>query len=234
MRKSWPARSSDWDMADWLSKRGQEASETFQTTFDAALARRARREPIAYIIGRARVLRAGLPRHPRRPRPAARNRAGRGRRRSRPWSSGSLRAERLRDVIDVGTGSGMPRRDAGPRVADLPVSWRPTCPLRRSPSRRTTSRASIWAIASSSGTPRSLATDVDSQFDLVVSNPPYVAERDRPGLMPDVRDFEPRGGALRRAGTGSTSFVRCSRPLNAGSAWRLAGHGNRERDRRTR
>ncbi len=25
----------------------------------------------------------------------------------------------------------------------------------------------------------------------MVSNPPYVAERDRPGLMPDVRDYEP-------------------------------------------
>ena len=33
--------------------------------------------------------------------------------------------------------------------------------------------------------------ETDGTFDLVVSNPPYVAEHDRPGLMPDVRDYEP-------------------------------------------
>jgi release factor glutamine methyltransferase len=30
------------------------------------------------------------------------------------------------------------------------------------------------------------------RFDLVTANPPYVAERDIAGLMPDVRDYEPR------------------------------------------
>jgi release factor glutamine methyltransferase len=34
--------------------------------------------------------------------------------------------------------------------------------------------------------------DADSgPFDLVVANPPYVAERDRPTLQPEVRDHEP-------------------------------------------
>jgi release factor glutamine methyltransferase len=28
-------------------------------------------------------------------------------------------------------------------------------------------------------------------FDVIVSNPPYVARRDAPGMMPDVRDHEP-------------------------------------------
>ena len=27
--------------------------------------------------------------------------------------------------------------------------------------------------------------------DLIVTNPPYVAERDRPGLSPEVREYEP-------------------------------------------
>jgi release factor glutamine methyltransferase len=31
----------------------------------------------------------------------------------------------------------------------------------------------------------------DQSFDLVVSNPPYVAETDRPTLQPEVRDYEP-------------------------------------------
>lgn len=31
----------------------------------------------------------------------------------------------------------------------------------------------------------------DESFDLVVSNPPYVAESERPALSPEVRDYEP-------------------------------------------
>ena len=32
---------------------------------------------------------------------------------------------------------------------------------------------------------------VDGPLDLITGNPPYVAERDRPGLQPEVRDHEP-------------------------------------------
>lgn len=42
---------------------------------------------------------------------------------------------------------------------------------------------------------RFLRTDildgVDGPFDLITCNPPYVAERSRPGLQPEVRDHEP-------------------------------------------
>jgi release factor glutamine methyltransferase len=38
-----------------------------------------------------------------------------------------------------------------------------------------------------------LLEGVEETFDLVVSNPPYIAETDRPTLAPDVRDFEPSG-----------------------------------------
>jgi release factor glutamine methyltransferase len=32
---------------------------------------------------------------------------------------------------------------------------------------------------------------VEGPFDVIAGNPPYVAERDRPGLQPEVRDYEP-------------------------------------------
>ncbi len=40
-----------------------------------------------------------------------------------------------------------------------------------------------------------LADGLDGAFDAIVSNPPYVAERDRPDVQPEVREHEP-GGAL--------------------------------------
>ena len=36
-----------------------------------------------------------------------------------------------------------------------------------------------------------LLTPVSEQCDLIVANPPYVAERSRPGLQPEVREHEP-------------------------------------------
>lgn len=33
---------------------------------------------------------------------------------------------------------------------------------------------------------------ITGRFDLIVSNPPYIPSGDIPGLMPEVRDFEPR------------------------------------------
>ena len=32
---------------------------------------------------------------------------------------------------------------------------------------------------------------IEGPFDLIVANPPYVRQGDRPGLQPEVRDYEP-------------------------------------------
>ncbi len=54
------------------------------------------------------------------------------------------------------------------------------------------------------------------RFDVVTANPPYIAAGDLPGLMPDVRDFEPRlallGGVdgldlVRRVVAGAAPFL---------------------------
>jgi release factor glutamine methyltransferase len=58
------------------------------------------------------------------------------------------------------------------------------------------------------------------EFDVIVSNPPYVSDVDRATLMPEVRDHEP-GGAL-FAGADGLSLIR---PLVAGAPGHLAPGG---------
>ncbi len=38
--------------------------------------------------------------------------------------------------------------------------------------------------------------DLDGRVDFILTNPPYVGEADLPGLMPEVRDHEPRAALL--------------------------------------
>ena len=59
------------------------------------------------------------------------------------------------------------------------------------------------------------------RFSLIVSNPPYIDEADRPKLMPEVRDFEP---ALALYGEGQHALGHHARLLQ-GAAERLLPGG---------
>lgn len=61
---------------------------------------------------------------------------------------------------------------------------------------------------------------IEGRFDLIVSNPPYIAEAEMPGLAPEVRDHEPRM-ALTPGGDGLAAY----RVLAAGAAAHLAAGG---------
>ncbi len=61
---------------------------------------------------------------------------------------------------------------------------------------------------------------VDQQFDLIVSNPPYIAAAEMPGLAPEVRDHEPHM-ALTDGGDG----LGCYRAITAGAATHLVPSG---------
>lgn len=56
--------------------------------------------------------------------------------------------------------------------------------------------------------------DVAGRFDLIVSNPPYIAEREMAGLAPEVRDWEPRG-ALTPGGDGLDAYRAIARGAGA-------------------
>ncbi len=61
---------------------------------------------------------------------------------------------------------------------------------------------------------------VDQQFDLIVSNPPYIAAAEMPGLAPEVRDHEPHM-ALTDGGDGLGAY----RAITAGAAAHLVSGG---------
>ncbi len=63
-------------------------------------------------------------------------------------------------------------------------------------------------------------TGIAGRFDLIVSNPPYIAAAEMPGLAPEVRDHEPRA-ALTDGGDGLSAY----RTIAAGAAARLAPNG---------
>jgi release factor glutamine methyltransferase len=69
-------------------------------------------------------------------------------------------------------------------------------------------------------TPSDWFADIGGRYDLIVSNPPYIAEGEMAGLAPEVRDFEPRG-ALTDEGDGLGAY----RVLAAGAPGHLAPGG---------
>ena len=62
--------------------------------------------------------------------------------------------------------------------------------------------------------------DVPGQFDLIVSNPPYIAPAEMAALAPEVRDWEPEG-ALTPGGDGLAAY----RAIAGGAAARLMPGG---------
>jgi release factor glutamine methyltransferase len=61
---------------------------------------------------------------------------------------------------------------------------------------------------------------VAGRYDLIVSNPPYIAEAEMAGLAPEVRDWEPQG-ALTPGGDGLDAYRR----IASGAGARLAPGG---------
>ena len=97
------------------------------------------------------------------------------------------RTNAARLILDIGTGSGAIAitlaLEAKTRVVATDVSLAALAVAREN---ARTLGARVEFIACDLG-----AALVDALFELIVSNPPYVAERDRATLQPEVRDYEP-------------------------------------------
>lgn len=188
-----------WDAAQYLTHANEEEPEGFAEGFEPLVARRVLREPTAYLVGRREF--CGFEFHVTPavliPRPeteaiveaalAAFSRA-----------SGPL------DIADVGTGSGclavsLARERPAARIVATDLSSE-ALDIARLNARRLGVASRVELVETD------LLNGVERMFDLIVSNPPYVPERDRPQLQPEVRDYEPARALF--AGDDGLSVIR--------------------------
>jgi release factor glutamine methyltransferase len=163
--------------------------------YRALVARRARREPVAYILGEWGFRRLTLAVDPRAliPRPETEIVVER--------ALAHLHGLEAPRVLDVGTGSGaialaIADEHPGARVTAIDVSA-DALSLARENAARTGLAIELLEHDLREGLP-------GGPYDLVVSNPPYVDPDELPALMPDVREYEPH---LALVGSGATEAV---------------------------
>jgi release factor glutamine methyltransferase len=171
-----------WDLATWLARRAEHAEPEFVERYESLIARRTTREPIAYIRGVQEFWGREFIVSPAVliPRPETElliEHAGT-----------FLRERPHAHIVDVGTGSGciaitLALEHPHTRVEAIDIS-----PAALDIARMNASKLGATRVHFVLG---SLLDEAPRPIDLLVSNPPYVAERDKPGLSREVRDFEP-------------------------------------------
>ncbi len=170
----------DWDRATIHARDTDPPPPDFEAAFDAVIARRARREPIAYITGVQEFWNRDFAVSPAVliPRPET-----------------ELIIEEALSMVfgvaaDIGTGSGC-----------LAVTLAAECPRARIIA--TDISAPALAVAQANAERHAVADRIEFRetryldgitgpFDLIVSNPPYVTNDQYATLAPEVREFEPR------------------------------------------
>ena len=173
----------DWDRATWITRADEPASPAFLAAFDALIARRAQREPVAYIVGSREFYGRDFLVNPDVliPRPESELIID--------YALQRVPASQFVRVVDVGTGSGA----LGLTLACERPEWHVEL---------SDISAEAVAVARRNAQALGVADRVTflvgdfleptmGLFDVIVSNPPYVARRDQPGMSPDVRDHEP-------------------------------------------
>lgn len=171
-----------WSLADWLSRRHEDSQPAFVATFDALVARRATREPVAYLLGtrefygRDFIVAPGV----LVPRPETELLIDT----ALAW----VRTVGARTVVDVGAGTGCVAITLALEHPDLSIIATDCSADALAIARR---NAAALGTSSIDWRLTDLLDGVQGPVDLIVSNPPYVPEGDRASLQPDVRDFEP-------------------------------------------
>jgi release factor glutamine methyltransferase len=159
--------------------------------FDLMLARRERREPLAYILGTVNFRGLDLEVGPGVlvPRPETEVTAERAIERARERG-------RRPTVIDVGTGCGAIALAVSVEVPEARVFATELRGAARGWALRNLARTGIRVTLLPGNLLEPLHPSLGGAVDVVVSNPPYVAEGEHAALPDEVRRFEPRDALI--------------------------------------
>ncbi len=170
---------------------GDEAPADRERVFHELLARRATREPLAYVLGEWGFRRLTLRVDPRVliPRPET-----------------EVLVERCLEliadlpeprVLDIGTGSGAIALAIADEHPGARVTGTDTSPDALAVASENVARTGLRAELVEG----QLFAGIEGPFDLVVSNPPYVAPEDVVALPPEVGEHEPRAALIESGAT---------------------------------
>ena len=194
-----------WDRATFIVRAPEPAPAGAAEALEPLVARRLRREPMAYILGRSEFWGLDLEVTPDVliPRPETELIV-------EVASALFAGVPPPGVIVDVGTGSGclaiaLAREFPGARIVATDVSRAALEVARRNAATHGVGGRIDFSLATLTGRATGAA--------LVVSNPPYVTDADRVSLQPEVRDYEPAGALF--AGPDGLDVIR---PLT-GAAW---------------
>ena len=174
-----------WTTTRYLMSAGQVEPAGFADHFGSLVARRAAREPSAYITGRQEFWGLSLEVSPAVliPRPDTELIVE-----AALEAIGPRFSDRLR-IADAGTGSGCV---AIALARELPAATLVATDISEEALDVARRNASRFGVADRVRFVRANVLEgVDGPFDLVAANPPYVRQGDRPALQPEVREYEP-------------------------------------------
>ncbi len=171
--------------------------------FEAMVARRAAHEPLAYIVGHREFFSLEFEVTPAVlvPRPETETLV--------ECALNYLAGRREARVLDIGTGSGaiaiaVAVNAPAARIVATDIS-KASLEMAERNARRHGCAARIRLFHGDCFQALECAPDA-APFDLIVSNPPYVADAELPTLAPEVREFEPRAALV--SGADSLMFYR--------------------------
>jgi release factor glutamine methyltransferase len=174
-----------WDRAALLTHGRDPSPPEFDAAFDELIARRLRREPVAQIIGHREFwdLDFEINADVLMPRPETEFIV--------EETIAFSRESPCRTALDVGTGSGCIAVSIAHALPQVRVTATDCSSAALAVARRNAARHHVAERVTFVET--DLVAGVKGPFDVIVSNPPYVPERDARAMQPEVLQFEPHG-----------------------------------------
>jgi len=172
-----------WSLEHWLGHQRDNTPDGFETAFAAVIARRAAREPVAYITGEREFYWRAFAVSPAVliPRPETELLIEAGMK-----ASG---AYRYPEIVDVGTGSGC---IAVTMAAEMPHATVVATDISAAALEVAAANAARHGVAYRVTFRRgAFFAGYAGPVDMILSNPPYVPERDRLTMAPEVAAHEP-------------------------------------------